>query len=355
MTAYDVVIVGAGPAGAAAAILLARAGLSILVLERVSFPREKVCGDCLNPGAWKIFDRLGVSELVESLPAAKLRWVDFLDMDCRKIRFELPNGSRGERGIRRKVLDDVLINHAISAGAEVRFGSPVLKVEEGWKITTDSETVRARFLVAADGRNSSVARLLADFPRTQTDRVALQTHFPIELEPHVSLQLCRDGYLGLATIGEGIANLCLVSRPQSIQRFRLEAAGRFGLAPNHRWQSITPLTRAPIRSRRPNLLYIGDAGRVVEPLTGEGILYALQSGTLAADAICTAAAQSSDPILHYSEHRKEIYRNRLWVNQLARLAVLHPTIANQFLRILKFNPAPLQYLTSKVVTIRAEG
>jgi menaquinone-9 beta-reductase len=355
MTAYDVVIVGAGPAGAAAAILIARAGLSILVLERVSFPREKVCGDCLNPGAWKIFDRLGVSELVERLPAAKLRWVDFLDVDGREIRFELPNVSRGERGIRRKVLDDVLINHAISAGAEVRFGSPVVRVEEGWKITTDSDTVRARFLVAADGRNSSVARLLADFPRTQTDRVALQTHFPIELEPHVSLQLCRNGYLGLATIGEGIANLCLVSRPQCIQRFRLEAAGRFGLASDHRWQSITPLTRAPIRSRRPNLLYIGDAGRVVEPLTGEGILYALRSGTLAADAICAAAAESSDPVLHFSKQNNKVYRNRLWVNQLARLAVLHPRIANQFLRILKFNPAPLKYLTSKVVTIPAEG
>ena len=98
-------------------------------------------------------------------------------------------------------------------------------------------------------------------------------------------------------------------------------------------------------------MYIGDAGRVVEPLTGEGILYALQSGTLAADAICAAAVESSDPVLHYSKHHQNVYRNRLWVNQLARLAVLHPRIANQFLRILKFNPAPLKYLTSKVVTI----
>jgi menaquinone-9 beta-reductase len=355
MMSYDVVIVGAGPAGAAAAILTARAGLSTLVFDRVRFPRDKVCGDCLNPGAWKILDRLGVSELIDRLPSTKLRWINFLDLNSRSIRFELPDDARGERGIRRKFFDDTLINHAISTGAEVRFGKPVVKVEEGWKVTTDGETVRARFLVAADGRNSSVARLLGDFPRTQTDRVALQTHLPIESEPHVSLQLCRYGYLGVATIGQGMTNLCLVGRPKDIERFRLEAAERFGLGPDHRWQSITPLTRSPIRSRRPNLLYVGDASRVVEPLTGEGILYALQSGTLAADTICAGVAESSDPARHYAQHHQKVYQRRLWVNQIARLAVLHPRIADRFLHILKINPAPLKYLTSKVVTIPAEG
>jgi menaquinone-9 beta-reductase len=355
MMSFDVVIVGAGPAGAAAAILTARAGLSTLVLERVRFPRDKVCGDCLNPGAWKILDRLGVSDLIDRLPSTKLRWVNFVDLDGRSMRFDLPNDTRGERGIRRKFFDDTLINHAISTGAEVRFGHPVVRVEEGWKVTTDDETVRARFLVAADGRNSSVARLLADFPRTQTDRVALQTHLVIDSEPHVSLQLSRYGYLGVATIGQGMTNLCLVSCPKDIERFRLEAAERFGLGPDHRWQSITPLTRAPIRSRRPNLLYVGDASRVVEPLTGEGILYALQSGTLAADAICAVAAESSDPALYYAQHHQKVYRRRLWINQIARLAVLHPRIANYLLQILKINPAPLKYLTSKVVTIPAES
>ena len=71
----------------------------------------------------------------------------------------------------------------------------------------------ARFLVAADGRNSSVARQLAEYPKTRTDRVALQTHFSVDAEPHVTLQLCQYGYLGLATIGEGLTNLCLVCRP----------------------------------------------------------------------------------------------------------------------------------------------
>ena len=102
-------------------------------------------------------------------------------------------------------------------------------------------------------------------------------------------------------------------------------------------------------------MYIGDAARVVEPLTGEGILYALQSGTLAADAISGAAANSSDPAVFYAQAHQKVYRHRLWVNQLARLAVLHPWISNQILGLLRFNPAPLRYLTSKVVRDSKEG
>lgn len=351
MSGYDVLVVGAGPAGAAAGALTARAGLSTLVLERTQFPREKVCGDCLNPGAWKILDRLGVSELIDRLPSAKLHWVEFLDFGGRSIRFELPAENRGERGIRRKVFDDALIKHAISVGAEVRFGNPVLKVQNGsgWKVTTNEETVQARFLLAADGRNSSVARLLAEYPKTRTDRVALQTHFSADAEPHVTLQLCQYGYLGLATIGEGLTNLCLVCRPEHAERFRQEATVKFGLTAEHHWQSITPLTRSAIQTKRANLMYIGDAARVVEPLTGEGMLYALQSGMLAADAISSAITNSSDPAVIYGQQHRKVYRHRLWVNQLARLAVLHPGISNRFLGLLRLNPAPLRYLTSKVV------
>jgi menaquinone-9 beta-reductase len=355
MTAYDVLVVGGGPAGATAAALTARAGLSTLVIERTQFPREKVCGDCLNPAAWEVLDHLGVSEMIERLPSAKLRWVDFRNIAGRSIRFELSDETRGERGIRRKLFDDALIRHAISSGAEVRFGEPVLKVRNGstWRVSTQDKTVQASFLIAADGRNSSVARLLADYPKTQADRIGLQTHFSSNAEPHVALQFYPYGYLGLASVGENLSNLCLVCRPQHADRFRREAIKQFGLKPGHRWLAISPLTRSALQSRHRNLLYFGDAARVVEPFTGEGILYALQTGVLAAKAICQATTNSAEPSLIFSGWHARVYGNRLWVNQLARLAVLHPKISSTLLELLRFYPAPLKYLTSKVVV--AEG
>ena len=122
MNVYDVLVVGAGPAGATVAAMTARAGLSTLVLERTQFPREKVCGDCLNPGAWENPGSSRCQRNHRSIPSAKLRWVEFLDLTGRPIRFELPNEIRGERGIRRKLFDDALITHAISAGAQVSSG-----------------------------------------------------------------------------------------------------------------------------------------------------------------------------------------------------------------------------------------
>jgi len=344
---YDVAIVGSGPAGASCAAFCAMAGLRTLVLERAHFPREKVCGDCLHPDCWPVLRRLGVAAEVQAAPHGKLSKVDFINLDGRVVSAPLPVGENAEIAIKRSLFDQVLLRRACSLGAEVREGETLVAIDDDtpWKVRTVESQVSARVLVAADGRNSSVARLCNLMPRRGRDRVALQTHLPLPLHfgDRIVLQLVREGYSGQAPVGDGLLNLCLVSRPRDLSAIKRWAERQFSIAVDHGWRTIAPLARAPLPPRQPNLFLVGDAARVVEPFTGEGIFYALRSGELAALAIC-----ARDHGQYAAAHR-ELYAGRLWINALARHAVEHPRLTTNLLRFLPNEKRALRFLTTKVV------
>lgn len=349
MTKYDLVVVGGGPAGAAAAAITAEAGLRTLIIERAFFPRDKVCGDCLNPGCWEVFERLGIAAEIAALPSSRLEWVEFVNLRGHRIRRRLPQNERGEVALRRRLLDQALLNRAKDLGAEVWHGEPVTGLAEGWQVRTETRAAQTEFLIAADGRNSSVARHLRHFPQTTTDRIAYQTHFAAQWEPHVALELWPQGYLGRQTVDQETVGVCLVSRPALAEAFRLKMAKRFGLPSEHRWNSIAPLSRKPVRTHHKKLFYVGDAAQVVEPFTGEGILYALKSGLLAAETIKKAISKQLDCREEYWEAHRRLYAGRLWINRLARWSVLHPRMSSNALELLRLFPGPLNYLTERVV------
>ena len=114
---YDVAIVGAGPGGSTCAAHCAQAGLSTLVIERSVFPREKVCGDCVNPACWQVFDRLQIRERVLALPHSRIGEVEFIGTHGRSVRHRI----RGEVAIKRSLLDDFLLRRARELGAERGF------------------------------------------------------------------------------------------------------------------------------------------------------------------------------------------------------------------------------------------
>ncbi len=356
---FDVAIVGSGPAGAACAGFCAQAGLRVLVLERENFPREKVCGDCLNPACWPVLRRLGVAERVGGLPHGELHAVDFVGVDGNRVTIPLPANGDREIAVKRSSFDHLLMNRARELGTEIREGTTVTSVSvptthtEPWQITTPGGELAARFLVGADGRNSSVARFCGVLPRIEKERVAIQTHLPLpsDFGQCVVLQFRPEGYSGQAPVGEDQLNLCLVSTAPRLPAIRHWAEETFGLSPTHSWRTITPLSRAPISTTTPGLFLVGDAARVIEPLTGEGIYYAIQSGEMAADAIerIIRGHDAQDVAAEYQRQHVELYRGRLWVNRLARQAVLHPRIASAALKLSHFQPALLQFLTARIV------
>jgi flavin-dependent dehydrogenase len=129
------------------------------------------------------------------------------------------------------------------------------------------------------------------------------------------------------------------------------AEARFGISREHSWRTITPLTRAPIAAAHPSLFLVGDAARVVEPFTGEGIYYALASGELAANAIIAQhnGGDEAEAAAAYLAAHAKLYRGRLWINRLARAAVLSPRLASSILEMARFQPAILRFLTAKIV------
>jgi len=357
MEIFDVAIVGGGPAGSSCAAFCALAGLNAVVLERARFPREKVCGDCLNPSCWPVLERLSLAQRVRDLPHSTLAAVEFIAINGHNVIVDLPTGDDGELSVKRSLLDDLLRKRAHELGAQVREETTVmaLNYNGNWKIVTATgETFLARTLIGADGRNSTVARLRNLLPRPARERVALQAHIPLPLNfgSRIVLQFLREGYSGQAPVNENELNLCVVGRPAAIARLRQWARRHFEITADQPWRTITPLTRSPVPCAHENLLFIGDAARVVEPFTGEGIYYALRSGEFAAGAVAKIIGGEDRRLVlrEFARVCAEMYRGRLWINRLARDAVLSPRIGSFFVRAAQINPSILKLLTAKIVS-----
>src|ERR1700756_2651910 len=120
MQLFDVAIVGGGPAGSSCAAFCALAGLQPLLLDREKFPREKVCGDCLNPSCWPVLERLALVQRVWDLPHSNLHSVEFTAIEGRKVIVNLPSGAGCEISVKRSLFDALLLRRARELGADVR-------------------------------------------------------------------------------------------------------------------------------------------------------------------------------------------------------------------------------------------
>jgi len=334
----DVVVVGAGPAGATVAAYLARAGHQVLVLEKTAFPREKVCGDGLTPRAVKELVALGISTREED------GWIrnQGLRIIGGGLRLQLPwpdLSSFPDHGLVRPRLDfdATLVRHAVASGAKIiertNVTGPVLDdrtgrvvgvtarpVDDRGRRAGDEVVYRAPLVVAADGVSARLALSLGIGKRDDRPLgVAVRTYFTsprhdddwleswLELwdgEPNRSNLL--PGYGWVFGVGDGTSNVGLGI---------LNSSGAFGNVDYkdllRRWVSTMPREwgytdenmTGPIRgaalpmgfNRTPHytrgLLLVGDAGGMVNPFNGEGIAYAMESGRLAADVVTQALAR----------------------------------------------------------------
>ncbi|PYL33734.1 MAG: alkylhalidase, partial [Verrucomicrobia bacterium] len=129
MEVVDVAIVGGGPAGSTCAAFCAAAGLRTLVLEREKFPREKVCGDCINPACWPVLKRLELAEQIRNRPHGVLDAVEFIAMGGQKLRADLPRRDNGMISVKRSLFDHLLLERTRTVGAEIREEATVIALD----------------------------------------------------------------------------------------------------------------------------------------------------------------------------------------------------------------------------------
>ena len=304
----DVAICGAGPAGSIAALVLARAGARVMVFDRAVFPRDKLCGDTLNPGALAILDRLGLTcAAATGLPIYGMVVTGEGDL---RIEGTYGDGACG-RALTRRVLDQALLTAASAAGAQVEEGvlvrGPLLDSSSSAPRVTGLAVlgragpvrVKARVVVAADGRHSRVARELglARHPPTPR-RWAVGGYFDgvAGLRMFGEMHVRRGRYIGLAPLPGGLANVCVVTadrtsladpptflmravREEPMLAERLEAATLVAPA-----VCMGPMAVECATPGAPGLLLAGDAAGFIDPMTGDGMRFALRGGELAAEA-----------------------------------------------------------------------
>jgi flavin-dependent dehydrogenase len=333
--------------------MLARAGRRVALLDRSAFPRAKVCGNCLNPAVWEIWERLGLTESFAALPNCELAGFD-LYAEGRLLHretFRLPR--RGPRAVARHVLDDWLRREAEKAGAEFFPETTVTAVDLAGSVETSRGTFSGELVFGADGRNSVVARLCGLMPPPRRcHRVAWQTSIaaPDELDDHVQMHVYEEGYFGCCRFNRNEAVVSMVLDSRRSQDPAEFARRHFPGLPPRDWLRMNPISRAPARTGTGRVWLVGDAARVVEPFTGEGIYFALSTALLAAEAAEEGLRRGdfAAALNNYAQAHRRLYRRRSWVNTLARWALVTPTRTVKLWRRLRPSPELISFLSDRV-------
>ncbi len=301
---WDVVIIGAGVAGASAAILAARNGLRTLLLEAKKFPREKVCGGCLNQRALQSLERLGVLKSLQQSGAVTINEFH-VQILGKSFKWSIPS----MLSIRRSTMDRILVDFAMKAGAIFfdQTKATVVPLSESTKsgatlrqvsIQVNQQTVSvfARTVLVADGLTRSSLHRDKRWGSVvaPNSRIGVQQIFPVDsIEPEKS-QAClsmfveRDGYVGVSRTDGPFLNVAAAISPETIRANKsisdvIRGLSIGSLPPNvtldcnTTWLATPALTRYSDMVADERVFLMGDAIGYVEPFTGEGMSWALAS------------------------------------------------------------------------------
>ncbi len=367
-SAYDVIIVGAGPAGSSVAIRLASAGLKILLIEKNKFPREKLCGEFISPECLNHFEELGVMPEIDRSFGTELLETIFFNRKGKGISFKsewFGNSVKKALGLSRAEMDNVLIDRAKKLGVDVceetTAGDLIVDSDKviGIKLRTAESEVYASLVIDATGRTHALARQLEKHTvKIPAKFVAFKTHL---VEVDLNSNACeiysyKGGYGGCNAVEDGLFNLCFIASANIVKqlgsdpdRVMREVVFRNRRASNalsdavviKPWLAV-PIDRFGQADLIPanGLITIGDAAAFIDPFTGSGILLALESAKIASNAILAGSRNGLNVekiSCDYKASYSTTFHARLRVCSMLRHAAFRPWLAEKAIGVLGLN------------------
>ena len=357
-TPRDVLVVGGGPAGAAAAIFLRARGHDVLLVDEARFPRDKVCGEGVSPEAWRLLAEMGADGDVRALRPHPLRGMTLTSPDGTSFSGAYRGPREAGFAVRRLALDACLLQVARRSGVEVHEGVRATSlIREGARVAgvvtangAGEVPVRARLVVAADGRRSMVARqlgLLREHRRLRKFAVRGYWSGVEGLAEQGEMHVAAGGYCGIAPLGPAEANVAFV-----IDRAEMQPSGGdlegFYRATLSRWpriaerlararlleppRAVGPLALEARRVSVPGAALVGDAAGFYDPFTGEGVTLALRGAEILAGVADRVLRGGDASLEEYDRLRAEATRDKFRLNRLLQRVVAWPALANAVAR-----------------------
>ncbi len=331
----DCIIVGAGPSGATAAYNLAKKGHSVLILEKASLPRYKPCGGGVSPAIaqWLDFDLNPIID--HTINKVEFTW-QMGDQVVAKLNEKAPMWM-----VKRDIFDNYLIKQGKNQGADIKDNTEVQAIKfdnNNWQINTNQGILNAKYLIAADGVNSSIAQLLGFKLGKPSLGASLEITASIpEDKQHIGyfdFGSLKNGYIWAFTKSDGYS----ISggffkgngKAQALEKSLKDYANKLGLDLNNsQYQEYDlALWNGSQNLHTQGALLVGDAARLADPITGEGIRPSIFSGFQAGEAISQALQGDDNALANYSEIiNEELGKDLVLAQRLGGLFYQFPKIA----------------------------
>ena len=368
MKIFDVVVIGGGPAGCAMALDLNRRGYDVALCDQAKFPRDKVCGEFISPGADPILEWLGVLASIEALAPKRLKGVAISSYESAELEIDYPVST--ETGLRpsslsvpRYQLDALFLKQVQNAGVKVFeqhkvtdfiFDDDCVAGVHGWDENKTSFSLQAKLVVDAGGRNAVSLRKF-NLKQEGNGKIAFSAHWQgVRLpDDYCYMHVSRPGYTGISSVGNGRANVVLVVDRSALDGKKAETLYHNVLMSNcRRCEMLQGAERVePVRSVdslafavKPvpcgGLTLVGDAMGFIDPFTGEGIYLSLRSSQIAGEVIHAGFQNSNFSrkfLSVYNARRQEEFGDKCLLSRVLQWLIYNRPFCNGVMKRLSTN------------------